>query len=165
MRFLSAILSLAIVLICAVPALAGGVSVSAQEFGPYLIREDFNQVFAGKIDRKDSQATWLNKYQVVYITVQNDSGSPINVNPGYFTLASSARKSYSFSSDMYAVKSRMPWVNTAPLQATKVLPGTSVEGFLFFARTAPKERPASLYFESGNTSGSIKVQLDPKVKQ
>jgi hypothetical protein len=163
MRFLSAILSLAIVLICAAPVLAGGVSISATDIEPMLFREDLSYGLAND-NTKDFKGSYLSQYQIVYVTIENGMNKPVNVNPGYFTLASSARKSYSFSSEMFGLKNNLPWMKLHALKATKVLPGTSVEGFLMFDKGEKDEWPVSLYFESPETSGSIPVKLDSKAK-
>jgi len=164
MRKIVFLLMLVVTLCCAVPVLAGGVSISATDIEPLLVREDFNYVYSNKLPVTKSSVSYLAQYQIVYVTIENGMSKPVNVNPGYFTLASSARKSYSFSSEMFGLKRKLPWMKLHALKATKVLPGTSLEGFLMFDKGEKDEWPVSLYFESPETSGSIPVKLDSKAK-
>ena len=126
------------VLFCTAPALAGDVSMSASDIEPMLVRGDLQHALKTK---QRAQVLYLTKYQIVYVTIKNGSNKPINVNPGYFTLASSAKKSYSFTSEMYGLKHKLPWLGMKPIQAGKVLPGTTAEGYLMFERSEKKRVP------------------------
>ncbi|NDV20839.1 DUF4352 domain-containing protein [Pseudodesulfovibrio sp. JC047] len=163
MRKIVLLLSFALVLLFAAPVMAGNVSMSAADFEPTLVRGDLNYVVAVK-KTQDSKFDYIVEYQIVYVTVTNNTAKPININPGYFTLASSAKKSYPFTAEMFGLKNKLPWLDVDALDATRVLPGTSAEGFLMFKKKYKNEYPVSLYFESPETSGTIKVERDPKAK-
>jgi len=161
MRKIMLLLSFVVVLCLASPVMAGSVSMSAADIEPTLVRGDLQYALKKK---QSSQVLYLTQHQIIYVSINNGSDKPINVNPGYFTLASSAKKSYGFTSEMFGLNKKLPWMDIQPLKAAKVLPGTEVDGFLMFNKSVEREWPVSLYFESPETSGIIHVELDPKAK-
>jgi hypothetical protein len=73
--------------------------------------------------------------------------------------------SYPYSSETYAFKDNVSFIDERPLQAVNVYPKTTTEGFLLFEKKYKDERPQKLYFQNIKGHFAIDVILDKKVQK
>lgn len=149
-------------------AWAEQIKISAIEIGPELIRKDFDLAYASTMKgngRYEPKVLYISRFHVIHIKIINDSGNILNVNPNYFTLVTSTKRSCSYSSETHGFKQQIRFIGTSPISSVDVYPGTSTEGFLLFEKQHEDERPKTLYFKNLNKHISTEIVLDKKVKK
>lgn len=142
--------------------------ILAKEIGPELIRKDFEFAYKSTVQGQGNytpKVSYIVKYQIIFVRIENNSKSILNVNPNYFTLVSNKKVSYSYSSETHAFKEELGFLGENPIQAVDVYPGTISEGFLLFEKKYENERPQKLFFKNLNKHISTDVILDKDVKK
>lgn len=143
--------------------IASGIQITAKDLGIDLIVKDFNLDYASTVKGNGSYQSkffYISKYQIVGVTVKNNSNKILNVNPNYFTLVSNMKRSYPYSSQTHGFKDRVSFVGMDPIQAVDVYPGTDTEGFLLFEKDFKDEKPKTLYFKNHNSVLSVGVMTN-----
>ena len=138
------------------------------EFGPKIVRMDFelwNALIDKGLRNYKPNVSCIVKYQIVYIKIENNSKSILNVNQNNFTLVSNMKISYPCSSETHVFKDKVHSIIESPLQSVNVYPRTTTEGFLIFEKKYKDERPQNLYFQNANEHLSIDVILDKKIQK
>tara|TARA_B100000959_G_scaffold232853_1_gene249943 strand:+ start:2653 stop:3153 length:501 start_codon:yes stop_codon:yes gene_type:complete len=157
-----------ILLVLATPSFADDTVILAKEIGPELIRKDFEYSFSSTFKGQGSYTpivSYIAKYHVIFIKVENHSESILNLNPNYFTLVSDKKVSYSYSPETHAFKEKLGFLTENSIQAVDVYPNTMSEGFLLFDKKHEDERPQKLYFKNLNKHIPTDVVLDKNVKK
>ena len=146
---------------------AGEVAIEAKEIGPEIVRKDFELAYSATVNKQGTykpKVLYITKYQIIGITIRNNTDSILNVNPNHFTLVSNMQASYSYDAETYAFKDKIKFLSISPLQSVDVYPGTMAEGFLLFPKKYEDECPNKLFFKNVEKHIGVDVVLDKKVK-
>lgn len=162
------LLLLSILLLCFVNiSWANSIEIKAIEFGPEIIRKDFELAYTSTMKGDGSykpKVLYISKFHIIYVEIINGSDKVINVNANYFTLVTNKKRSCSYSSETHGFKKRIQFIKTLPFSSVDVYPGTITDGFLLFDKKYEKEKPKTLYFRNPQQHLSTDVILDKKTK-
>ncbi|GAB7021830.1 hypothetical protein JCM12178A_03880 [Salidesulfovibrio brasiliensis] len=151
---------IALTLLFSSSSFAGGIEMEATNINSIVL--SLSQKYMESKEGKKEEGIYidLEDHHVIYVMFTNKTQNPVTATVGQFTLVTSMNRSASFTADMYHIAGK-PWMNVADFPAVKVMPGTSVSGFIAYKKASNDELPKLLFFEAGDgVSAKTEVAAD-----